>query len=769
MKRNKQWLTLLLGFMLLCACTKPRSPQTGTNIRPAFNPNPTAAYLSPEESMKTMHLPEGYRIELVASEPMIQQPVAISWDGNAKMYVAEMLTYMQDADATGEQEPRSRISLLEDTDNDGKMDKSTIFIDSLLLPRMIQGVGNELLVNETNTPNLYSYKDNDGDGRADEKKLLYQDAKYIFNGANMEHQRSGLDWNLDNWMYVTYDRVRFRYTDGTIRTDTIASGGSGQWGLTHNNYGRLFYSSGGGETPALAFQINPVYGRLDFGDQLSAGFQEVWPIIATPDVQGGPKRLRPDITLNHFTASCGQSIFRGDRLPHDLVGDYIVCEPVGRIIRRAKVIDREGKIVLENAYDRQEFISSSDMNFRPVNTATGPDGNLYIVDMHRGIIQQGNWTRPGSFLRQKIDSLGLAENIGHGRIYRVIHEDYKPGPKPRMLDESSSKLLAYLAHPNGWWRDNAQKEIILRRDRSVVLPLKKMATGQRSFLEKLFFWKDKPGHLGRIHALWTLEGLDAIDKDVLVSALKDEHPQVRRTAVWISESYLEKNNEEMIEHVGALKNDTSSDVRVQVLLSLYNSKSNKANEIVKELLDVNANNEMLAATKTALEKNESVRTFGTRLGNLSAADRSMILNGRTIFKSLCATCHGADGKGMAMGGTDMVAPPLVGSKRLTYSEKSTAIRILLHGLTGTVDGKDYPTSMPPMQANSDEWIASVVSYIRYEFGDNSRGRSGLPSAIKVEDVKNIRQEDLGRNKPWTLAELEKKSKKDRAVEERKQK
>lgn len=706
--------------------------------------------------MKTMHLPEGYHLELVASEPMVQEPVAIAWDGNGKLYVAEMLTYMQDADAGGEQEPRSRISLLEDTNNDGKMDKSSVFIDSLLLPRMIQCLGNELLVNETNSPSLYSYKDSNGDGRADDRRVVYQNDKK--NQNNMEHQRSGLDWNLDNWMYVTYDPVRFRYMDGVLRVDTLVSGTSGQWGVTHDNYGRLFFSSAGGENPVRGMQINPVYGRLDFADQINDEFQEVWPVMATPDVQGGLKRLRPNVTLNHFTASCGQSIFRGDRLPQDLVGDYIICEPVGRLIRRAKIIDLKGKRILKNAYYQEEFISSSDMNFRPVNTATGPDGNLYIVDMHRGIIQQGTWTRPGSFLRGKIDSLGLARNTGRGRIYRVVYEGYKQGPKPDMLNESTNKLLTWLDHPNGWWRDNAQKEIIVRGDRSVVGALKKMAMGEQSLWEKMLFWKKKPSHLGRIHALWTMEGLGAIDEDVILASLRDEHAQVRRTAVWISEPYLVQNDERMIDKVGELKNDADHDVLVQLVLSLYNSGSAKAKAIINEILDKNPDNEMLTATKIALDKNEDVRKFGSRLANLAAGDRKLILKGNAIFKSLCATCHGADGRGMTTGETDMAAPSLEGSKRLTFPEKNAPIRILLHGLTGPVEGRKYSSVMPPMESNSDEWIASVVSYIRYEFGDNSSGRRDLSPAILPEDVKKIRQVHEGRSKPWTLAELGIKSK-----------
>jgi glucose/arabinose dehydrogenase len=284
MKRIFQIAGLMMCLaMLLFTCAVPKnSSQNQADAGPVFNPNPTPAFLSPEESLKTMHLPRGYRLELVASEPMIKEPVAIAWDGNAKMYVAEMLTYMQDADATGEQEPRSRVSLLEDTNNDGKMDKSTIFIDNLLLPRMLQFVNDELLVNETNTINLYSYKDTDGDGKADVKRAVYQNDTYSTNGANMEHQRSGLDWNLDNWMYVTYDPVRFRYAKGTLKVDTITSGSGGQWGVAHDNYGRLYYSRAGGEIPAHGFQINPVYGVLILRISIGRNFRRcgrLWPLL----------------------------------------------------------------------------------------------------------------------------------------------------------------------------------------------------------------------------------------------------------------------------------------------------------------------------------------------------------------------------------------------------------------------------------------------------------------------------------------------------------
>ena len=787
---KKVWMGALLAVsMLVITCTVTKNTSSliddqATERRPVIA-NPTAVYLSPEESMKTMQLPKGYHVELVASEPMIKEPVAIAWDGDAKMYVAEMLTYMQDADFTGEQQPRSRISLLEDTDNDGKMDKSTVFIDSLLLPRMILCVNHELLVNESNTINIWNYTDTNGDGKADQKKLAYRNDKYVVNDANMEHQRSGLDWNLDNWIYLTYDPVRFRYKKGMLKADTLASGPGGQWGVTHDDYGRMYFSRAGGEVAAMGFQINPAYGALDFADQYSAEFAEVWPIIATPDVQGGLIRLRPDSTLNHFTAACGQSIFRGDRLPQDMMGDYLVCEPVARCIRQAEVINLKGKRVLQNTHYRQEFMASSDMNFRPINTYTGPDGCLYVVDMHRGIIQQGNWTRPGSFLRSAINYRGLDKNIGHGRIYRIVHDGFQRGTKPTMLQQSSRQLVTYLNHPNGWWRDNAQKQLIALGDASVVPALKQIATGQQGPVSTA------PSALARIHALWTLEGMEALDKETVVAALSDADAQVRKTAVWLSEPYVKKGDELLIGQLDGLKNDPSYDVRVQLLLSLHSNKSAEAKSISRAIADASPTSEMLAgAVQTSLQKNDDVKSYGNRLGSLAAADRALIMTGAATFKSLCATCHGPDGKGLLVGGGTPPAPPLVGSKRVNLaSDKSTVLKILLHGLTGPVEGKTY-ADMPSMAANSNEWIAAVASYIRYEFGGTGRGagapaarpngtpvitpgtvlptvagpnqggfivRSGPSPAVSPEDVRKLREETVSRTKPWTLGELEPKA------------
>jgi glucose/arabinose dehydrogenase/mono/diheme cytochrome c family protein len=780
MKRKLPIVSLIAFSMLVVTCRVAQKTATTADQSiaqqaappdtvPAFTSNPSPEQLTPEQSLRSFRVPKGYHMELVASDPMIKEPVAIAWDGNARMYVAEMDTYMQDVDGSNEHDPVSRIMLLEDTDNDGKMDKSSVFIDKLLLPRMILCVNHELLVNETDTYDIWSYKDTNGDGVADAKRIVYQVGKKA--PGNLEHQRSGLDWNLDNWIYVTVDPVRFRYTNGMLKVDSLTSGSNGQWGLTHDNYGRLFFSRAGGEIPASGFQINPVYGGLEFPDQYSEEFTAVWPIIATPDIQGGLRRLRlPDSTLNHFTASNGQSIFRGDKLPADLVGDYLVGEPVARIIRRAKVINTSGKLTLENAYKQQEFIASTDMNFRPVNTYTGPDGCLYIVDMNRGIIQESQWTPKGSYLRPQIQRLGLDKNVQHGRIYRLVHDGMKPGPQPHMLDEPSNKLVTYLDHPNGWWRDNAQKQLVILGDKSVVPALKQLAMGQPGASNK------KPSALGRLHALWTLEGLDAIDKDMLFSMMTDENPQLRRAAVWISERYLKQGDEQVLGKLSDLKNDPNFDVRTQLLLSTHDSKLAAGRTLNGEIMAQNATNDMLVGVRKSQLKNDAVKTYGLRLGRLDDSDRKLVMGGASTFKTLCATCHGPDGKGLAVGGSSMVAPPLFGSKRIV-GDKDVLIKILLHGLHGPVDEKNYPDVMPSMAANDDEWIASVLSYIRYEFGYTGNFPPSPPSTtprpangdvppevlkrrnfkpfVQADEVKKVRQETAGRTQAWTLADLEK--------------
>ena len=735
-------LAFLAFFLYACNNAQKASPEQSFE-RVVVDTNPPVTPLSPEESIRKIQLPPGYRVELVASEPMVQEPVALAWDGNGRMYVAEMNTYMKDAAATGEFEPTSRVKMLEDADGDGRMDKATVFIDSLLLPRVILPVGDRLLVGLTNIQHIWSYKDTDGDGKADDKKLAFKND--VADVRNLEHQNGGLLWNLDNWIYPTRDNFRYKYKNGVLVADTMVDNMIGQWGLTTDNYGRLYYSEAGPGLPAVQIQQMPAYGALNFDDQYTEEFTKLWPIIGNLDAQGGRDALRKeDNTLVKFTSGCGQSIFRGDRLPADMQGDYFIPEPVGHVIKRGIIRNEEGKIYIRDAYEQQDWLASADMNFRPINTYTGPDGCFYIVDMYHGIIQESEWTTPDSYLGKVIAEKELYKNRGMGRIYRIVHKDFKrDARKPNMLNETSMQLLPYLNHSNGWWRDNAQQLLIVRNDASVIPHLKQIASGEKAILP------NKPGHLAQIHALWTLEGMNAIDKPTLFNALKDTNAQVRKTAVWISEGYINKNDAAVLRKLDSLKNDPSADVRIQLMLSLRGNKSKPAQAMVTDLVARNPNNALMQYSYTTFNESQlALEAERKRTQNLSAADRKLVTQGATIYKQLCATCHGADGRGITMGGKDMPAPPLAGSPRVR-GDKILNIQLLLYGLTGPVDGKTYPDKMPAMGGNSDEWIASVLSYIR-----NSGDLGNKASVVTPEEVAEVRANTPNMKEGFTLQLLE---------------
>lgn len=724
-------------------CCKEKEYTDKIYEKPEIVKEAPSDFLSPEESMKRFYLPEGYKVELVASEPMIDEPVTIAWDGNGRMYVAEMNTYMQDVNGTGTDRPISKIKLLEDTDGDGKMDKSTVFIDSLLLPRMILPLEDELIVNETYSYDLWSYKDTDGDGVADKKERVYYNPER--RGGNLEHQQSGLLWNLDNWVYTTYNPIRFKFKKNEVIVDSLENMPRGQWGLTQDEMGIMYYSAAGSENPAYGFQQPAVYGEYNPEGRLSEDFIQPWPIVGTPDVQGGLEKLREDNTLNHFTGVAGQEIFLGHKMPPSMYGDLFIPEPVGRLVRRAKVRIEDGKKVLYNAYDQTEFLASTDLNFRPVQAKTGPDGALYIVDMYRGIIQESNWTREGSFLRPVIVRKGLDKNIGKGRIYRIVHEDIKPDKKPNLQGKKASELIEYLGHPNGWYRNTAQKLIILKDDQTVVAKLKALAKDNSSFFDFLFN-KNKDLGIQRVHILWTLEGLGVVDKQLIKEKFFDEDPRVRVTAIRLSENFLKNDEIDVFSDLETLVSDESLEVVNQLALSLRYSKDKKATDLLNKIKEKYEGNEIVShSVKESLKKDDSnLAKLKAFIAKESPRKKQSILKGYDSYNELCITCHGADLKGMAMEDGTLVAPTLIGSPRV-IGDKGKLTKILLNGLIGPVDGKEYGIMMP-LKDNNDQWIADVLTYVRAM--NNADEVSGFV-------VRNAREQSKDRENYWTLVELEK--------------
>ncbi len=710
--------------------------QDAPKYEPDFTPQPSIPALSPEEELETIQLPPGYSLELVLSErDGVREPVNITFDGNGRMYVAEFRSYMQDIDAKDQMARNGVVSRHESTKRDGVFDKHTIFADKLFLPRMVLPLDDRVLINETDTTDIKSYRDTDGDGVADKVGMWFPGGP---RGGNLEHQQSGLIWALDNWIYQTTAAYRLRWNGGgqVPLQEKVPSDG-GQWGLAQDDWGKLWWSNGGAEKGLFHFQTPILYGAYDAPGQFTPDFMEVWPLVGLADFQSGPLRVRvPDKTLNHFSASCGQEIFRGDRLPEELRGNAFIGEPVGRLIRRAIVEVKDGITTIRNPHEKSEFIRSTDPNFRPINMATGPDGCLYIVDMYRGIIQEGNWTKPGTYLRKVLEQYGMGKVVNRGRIWRLRHKDFTPGPQPRMLDETASQLVAHLAHPNGWWRDTAQKLLVLKGDKSVVPALAQMARENKS-------------PLARTHALWTLEGLSALNTEVVRSFLKDSDPQLRAQGIRVAERLIVKGDAALLPDVQALARDANPSVVLQALMTGEYLSSEDAN--------LWPDYPKLAQQTMLTSSSAGVKTMGTVI--LTGADKvggseftppeiDVLERGQVIYKQLCFACHGFDGRGMPMDGLrpgTTIAPPLGGSLTVR-AHPDAAPLVLLHGLAGPIGGKTYDSQMVPMNSNNDEWIAAIASYIRNSFGNHG-------ALVTPTDVKGLREKYAQRQEPWTVATL----------------
>lgn len=712
-------VTLLVGYVYFAFFSKPDP----------FPAKPAVPSLTPAEQLKTFVLPEGYRLELVVSDPIIKEPVATVFDGDGRMFVAEMRSYMQDVEGSHQRTNTSRISMHWSSKNDGVFDQHSVFADNLLLPRMMLPLADGLLVGETDSDDLWLYRDTNDDGVADVKTRLYA-GENKNRGGHIEHQSSGLIWNLDNWIYITACDYRLRLDGTNVIKETISVNG-GQWGLSHDDYGKPWFINAKGDLGPMHFQQPFYYGRFTIKDEVAAGFREVWPLVNIPDVEGGSQRFRAkEKTLNHFTATCGGEIFRGDRLPNDLRGDLLFAEPVGRLIRRAKIEVRDGVTYLRNAYEQSEFIRSSDPNFRPVNMTTAPDGTLYITDMYRGVIQEGNWVKEGSYLRNVIKQYQLDKNVGRGRIWRLVHDGFKPGEAPRLQDAEPAELLKNLEHPNGWRRDTAQKLLVLRRDTSVVPELKVMLSGHSN-------------HLSRIHALWTLEGLGLIDPAIVREALKDEHPQVRIAAIRASETLLKKGDDSLASAILNIAEDPDPNVAIQALLTADFLKWKEANQLINETMQKNpAKGVQEIGTQLLIPDISAGREF-------SEAEKQLLRRGGNIYGELCFACHGPDGEGVILAGATekeaTMAPPLARSKTVT-GLSDMVLHVLLKGLTGPIDGKRYPADMMSVESYEDESIAAVASYIRNSFGNNA-------SLIEAHDVARLRATFRERRAPWTLEEI----------------
>ncbi|MCB0686208.1 MAG: dehydrogenase [Saprospiraceae bacterium] len=800
---------------------------------------------TPEEERHTFELAEDLEIQLVAHEPMVQEPVFMSFDENGRLWVVEMRGFMPNVEGIGEDDPVGRISVLIDKNMDGVMDTSVIFMDSLVLPRSLALVEGGVLVAERKP--LWFVEDRDGDLHADHKTLI--DSSY--GGTGMpEHSPNGLLRGLDNWYYNAKSTNRYRLVSGKWIIDKTEF--RGQWGISQDNLGRLYYNYNWSQLHADL--VPPNYLSRNKNHLSTSGIdhgltidRKIFPARPNPATNRGyiDGTLDNEGRLLEFTSASAPFVYRGTALPH-LINNVFVAEPAGNLIKRNVVDDRDLILSAASPYPDRDFLASTDERFRPVFFTSGPDGCLYFADMYHGIIEHGPYMTP--YLKEQTIERGLDKHIHFGRIWRLIPKGFQQ-PALEINDHTNTaSLIALLEHPNGWYRDMAQRLIIERHD-----PL------SDSLLSTFISTSDN--HLAKIHALYCLEGLNQLNADDLINLLNDDHAAVKAVVLRLLENDAGKNEslsnklyETFLGEIGTNKYlDLQIALSAQVLplpqkietlnrifekygqinlfrdaimSSLENSEfsflerleqseetgSREAQEVMIEMLataiakkgdagEISNLLDKIELHNNALSEHQQAILRGLSLGkiagrdpiklnhppkiinqieqldkgmkarlekiismtawpgyypdtssiakaqDLTAEELALFNLGRQHFTTSCAGCHGSEGEGL-----NRFAPPLVGSEWVLGDERRLTL-LVLHGVEGPieVEGKIYgaPDILPVMPSHSildDQVIASILTYIRCEWGHNAK-------PVSPRTVSRLRHTTQGRVQPWKIDDL----------------
>lgn len=538
---------------------RPASGQAGAGSPrgpwpPVVHKTPTKApVLTAEEELKTFSLPPGYHAQLVAKEPLVMDPIAIDFDADGRLWVLEMPGFMSEANAMNSREPVNDVVVLEDQDGDGVMDKRTVFADKLVLPRSLKVLEHGVLVGEP--PNLWLMKDTDGDLKADTKELISN--TYGRGEASIEHNANSLFWGLDNTIYTSEHDWHLRLKDGKF--ETVPTLSRGQWGATEDDAGRIYRNVN--DAPlfvdliaARYYMRNPNLARTRglYDPLISREASTIWPTRASRGVNRGYRDqfFRPDDSSITIQGVGTPIVYRGDRLPKELYGDAFITDSTTNLVHRYKIVDDgTGRLTAVDGYKKGEILASWDERFRPVNLLGGPDGTMYVVDMYRGVVQEAiYWT---DYLRDYIKAGDLAQPIKHGRIWRIVHDTTRRDRAPALSKATPAELVQTLSHPNGWWRDTAQRLLVERHATAAVPAITKLL-GQTSD------WRVK------LHSLWTLDGLDALEAPLVQQSLGDKSPDVRAAAIRLSERWLREGNPALTAAVLKLMDDPSWTVRRQL-------------------------------------------------------------------------------------------------------------------------------------------------------------------------------------------------------------
>lgn len=548
-------------------------PEVSTNDLPRF------PAVEPKDALSTFKVKRGFKLELVAAEPLVRDPIAASFDENGRMFVVEMGDYSERRD-----EKLGRIRLLEDTDGDGRFDKSTVYADGLAWPTAVICSRGGIFV--AATPDIIWLSDTNGDGRADERKVVFTGFGAGMARLNVQALPNSFLWGLDNRIHgatgpnggritspsgAFTNEIDLRGRDFVFDPKTLlleATTGGGQHGMSFDNAGRRFATSNSRHLMAYLFEeryarrnpfLQPMPALVDIptdgpaAEVFRLSPEEPWRVIRThwrvsgqvPGmVEGGGR------ASGYFTGATGGTIYRGNAFPKEFVGDAFIGDAGGNLVHHKKVDVSGIQPVATRPADEagMEFVASKDTWFRPVQFANAPDGTLYILDMYREVIEHP-WSIPEA-IKQHLD---LNSGNDRGRIYRLVPDSFKQPAPVKLGGADTDTLISTLAHANGWHRDTASRLLVERQDDSAVSRLTN-------------FLATSGSAPGRLHALQVLAGLGALKDEHVLAALRDSDADVRINALKLAEKRVEAA--EVRAALSKLVADSDVRVRLQAAFTL---------------------------------------------------------------------------------------------------------------------------------------------------------------------------------------------------------
>jgi putative membrane-bound dehydrogenase-like protein len=543
---------------------------------------------SPAEALKTFETADGFEMQLVAAEPMVFSPVAAAFDEDGNLYVAEMRDYPYKP-LPGKQ-PIGRIRVLRDTTGRGVFDKSYVFADNLLWAAGIAPWKGGIFV--AAPPDIWYMKDTDGDFKADIQQKVYTG----FGTGNQQAMLNNLQFGLDHKIYgstahnggqirrandpqavpVSVDGKDFRFDPSTGIFESIT--GTEQFGNTFDDWGNRFLCN---ESQPLLHVVLPQH-YLERNPYLLVNkalqntvpgpvpIYRISPVEHWRHIRSARRIARnirpadgPGASHHVVDASAGVTVYRGGAYPKEYYGTVFTADAQNNLVHR-RVLEPDGvTFKSRRAHEKTEIVRSSDIWFRPVNFVNAPDGTLYCLDMSREILESIH------IPLDVVKYLDLTSGRNSGRIYRIAPRGFRSPPPPRLSKASMPELVAALESPHGWWRDTAHRLIYERQDRSIVPALEHLVT--QSSLPQ-----------ARVHALWSLHGLDSLSDQMILAGLSNQTPGVRENAVRLAEPRLDKSPE-LLHKVLSLANDPDSRVRFQTAFTLGETKDPRAVDALAQL------------------------------------------------------------------------------------------------------------------------------------------------------------------------------------------